>query len=187
VAAGTTARRVLAQAAVFLLVVLATTGVWLTFTYAPGREQALGLSAHPAVSPTRWLHRLAGLALVPVCAGVAVTSLRRRWGAGAVLLAIVLALVWSGFLLPWDQLVLSASRTADRFRGMITAAFDANVEVVRIGGREVGQGAFRARLVTHAAVLPVALAVTSGVTARVLRRRRSATGGRPPPRGRSDR
>jgi len=190
VAAGTIARRLLAQAAVFLLVVLVTTGVWLVLTYAPGREQALGLSAHPAVSPTRWLHRAAGLALVPVAAGLVMTSAGGRPAApagAAVALALVLALVWTGSLLPWDQLVLSANRFAGRFRGMVTAAFDANVDVIRIGGREVDQGAFRTRLLVHVAVLPLALAVTGAVTARALRGRRTARGGPPPPTGRSGR
>ncbi len=184
-------RRLLLQATVFLGMVLTTTGVWLVLAYAPGREQALGLSADPAVSPTRLLHRMAGLALVPVAAGLVVTSPGRRSAApaaaAAVFLALVLALVWTGYLLPWDQLSLSASRTAGRFRGMVTAAFDANVDAVRIGGREVARSAFRARLLVHVAVLPLAVAVTGAATARALRGHRTARGGPPPPTGRSAR
>lgn len=181
-------RRLLMQATVFLVVVLATTGVWLVLTYAPGREQALGLTPHPAVTPTRLLHRMAGLALVPVAAGLVATSTARRRAAptaGTVFLVLVLALVWTGYLLPWDQLALSASRTAEPFRGMVTAAFDANVDVVRIDGRDVARSAFRARLLVHVAVLPLAVVLTGAATARALRRRRTATGGPPPPTGRS--
>ncbi len=184
-------RRLLLQATVFLVVVLATTGAWLVLTYAPGREQALGLTPNPQITPTRLLHRTAGLALVPVSAGLLVTSLgdrRARRGAGAaVFLALVVALVWTGYRLPWDQLALSADRTAGRFRGMLTAAFDANVDVVRIDGREVPQDAFRTRLLTHVAVLPAAVALTAVATGRALRGRRTATGGRAPPTGRSGR
>ena len=182
----------LGQATVFLVVVLATTGVWLVLTYAPGREQALGLSAHPAVIPARWLHRLAGLALLPVTAGLLATTAGARRSSrtvgSAVLLALVIALVWTGYQLPWDQLVLSATRTASRFRGMVTAAFDANVEMVRIGGRVVAQDAFRARLVVHVAGLPAAaVAVSAVATARARRARRTATAGPPPPTARSGR
>lgn len=183
-------RRLLLQATVFLMAVLVTTGTWLVLTYAPGREQALGLTPHPPVTPTRLLHRTAGLALVPVAIGLLVASLgdrrARRVGA-AVFLALVLGLVWTGYWLPWDQLSLSASRTAGRFRGMVTAAFDANVAVVRIDGREVTQDAFRARLLAHVAVLPTAVALSAVATARALRGRRTATGDHPPPTGRSGR
>ncbi len=192
--AGTAARRVLAQATVFLFVVLATTGVWLVLTYAPGREQALGLTAHPAVTPARWLHRVAGLALVPVSAGFVATTIAGRPSSrtvvAAALLAVAIGMVWTGYRLPWDQLALSATRTAGRFRGMVTAAFDANVEVVRIGGREVDQADFRTRLLLHLAVLPASAAVVAvigAVTVRRHRARRTATGGPPPPKGRSGR
>lgn len=184
-------RRLLLQATAFLIVVLITTGAWLVLTYAPGREQALGLTPDPAVSPTRLLHRMAGLALVPVAAGLMIASLgdrrARRIAGAAVFLSLVLALVWTGYLLPWDQLVLSTSRTAGRFRGMVTAAFDANVAVVRIDGRELAQGGFRTRLLTHVVLLPAAVALTAAATARALRGRRTATGHRPPPTGRSGR
>lgn len=191
VAGAAPVRRLLLQATVFLMVVLATTGTWMVLTYAPGREQTLGLTAHPQVTPTRILHRTAGLALVPVAAGLLMTSLgdrRARRGAGAaVFLALVVALVWTGYRLPWDQLALSAGRTAGRFRGMVTAAFDANVDGVRIDGREVPQDAFRTRLLTHVVLLPAAVAVTAVATGLALRGRRTATGGRPPPTGRSGR
>ena len=195
VAGAVRVRRLLLQVGVFLLAVLATTGVWLVLTYAPGREQALGLTPDPAVSPTRLLHRAAGLGLVPVATGLLLASVgggrgSRMAGAAALLslvVALVVALVWTGYLLPWDQLVLSASRTAGPFRGMVTAAFDANVDVVRIGGREVTQGAFRARLLVHVAVLPLAVAISGAVTGRALRGRSTAKGDQPPPTGRSGR
>lgn len=177
---------------------LATTGLWLLFTYAPGREQTLGLTSRPAVTPPRQLHRLAGWALVGVAGGLSVTalvdlrgrarSLGRAVPAAAVLLvAVVGAMVWTGYRLPWDQLAVSAARTGGRFRGMLTAAFDPRVAFVRIGGDDVAQSAFRLRLLLHVAALPAVLAVTGAVTARALRGRRTATGAPPPPTGRSGR
>ena len=186
----------------FLVVVLATTGVWLLLTYAPGREQTLGLSSRPAVTPTRLLHRLAGWALVPVAAGLLVSALaglRHRSGSparsrstgraagAAVLVALVGALVWSGYLLPWDQLALAATGAGGRFRGMLTAAFDPRVVFVRIGGDDVTQAGFRARLLLHVAGLPALAVLTGAVTARARRGRRTATGAPPPPTGGSGR
>jgi len=184
------ARRALSQTALILLVVLATTGVGLVFTYAPGREQALALTPHPAIAPARLLHRTAGLALVPVAAALVAAGLRGRprvVAAGLVLIVLVGALVWTGYRLPWDQLALSATRTAGRFRGMVTAAFDANVSHVRIDGTDVGQAAFRGRLLLHVTVLPALLAVSGVGTARALRGRRTATGAPRPPTDRSGR
>ena len=187
------ARRALAGTALFLLVVLVTTGVGLVFTYAPGREQALALTPHPAVAPARLLHRAAALALLPVAAALVTAAIAERGrhrsvlAGGLLLVVLVGALVWTGYRLPWDQLAVSATRTAGRFRGMVTAAFDADVRHVRIDGAEVGQGAFRGRLLVHVAVLPALLTLTGVATARSLRGRRSATGAPPPPTGRSGR
>ena len=186
----------------FLLVVLVTTGVWLVLTYAPGREQTLGLTDRPAVTPTRLLHRLAGWALLPVAGGLLVTAVaglrgrnpratRGRSTARAVsaglLVVLVGALVWTGYRLPWDQLAVEAAGRAGRFRGMLTAAFDPRVVFVRIGGDDIAQAGFRVRLLLHTAGLPALLALTGAVTARALRERRTATGAPPPPTGRSDR
>ena len=185
--ARTVATRCLLGATVFLGVVLVTTGVSLVLTYAPGREQALGLTRHPAVSPTRLLHRVAGVTLLAVVAGLVATSLgRRRVAAGAsMVLVLVGALVGTGYQLPWDQLALSATQIAGDYRGMITAAFDANVDVVRIGGREVDQSDFRVVLLTHVAVLPLAVAATGLFTARAVRRGAGGpVAGRRPGRGR---
>lgn len=156
----------------FLVVVLVTTGASLVLTYAPGREQALGLTQDPPVSPTRLLHRVAGLALVLVAVGLVIASLaRQRWRAvSALVLVLVAALVWTGYRLPWDQLALSATRLAGEYRGMISAAYDANVDIVRIGGRQVPQGDFRAVLLTHVVVLPVAVATAGLLAARLARR-----------------
>ena len=132
----------------------------------------------------RGLTPLAGLEKMRAARGA---RSARVVAAGLVLIVLVGALVWTGYRLPWDQLALSATRTAGRFRGMVTAAFDANVSHVRIDGTDVGQAAFRGRLLLHVTVLPALLAVSGVGTARALRGRRTATGAPRPPTGRSGR
>jgi quinol-cytochrome oxidoreductase complex cytochrome b subunit len=99
-----------------------------------------------------------------------VDARRRSWPAAAAEVVLGLALSFTGFLLPWDQLALRAVTVGTNFRGMFSAAFDSQVKFVIVGGREISQATIRTWFIVHAAVLPVALAVSLAAL-----RRRSST------------
>jgi quinol-cytochrome oxidoreductase complex cytochrome b subunit len=147
--------------------VLLVTGVWLSFVYRP---TPLGTDEQQLL---RVVHRVTaslfpGLALVlAVLHGVE----RRRslpWGGGVFLLA--LALSFTGYLLPWDQLALYAVTVGTNMRGMFDATFNDQVKFVIVGGAEIDKSTLRNWFVVHAAVLPVLLTVCLAAL-----RRRSST------------
>jgi quinol-cytochrome oxidoreductase complex cytochrome b subunit len=156
------------RATVALGFVLLVTGVWLSFFYRPvpvdGNDEQL----------LRAVHRISSSLLVPLALALAITHVvvrRRSWPPVATgLIVIVVALVFTGYRLPWDQLALWAVTVGTDLRGMFPAAFDDQVKFVLIGSREVSQGTLRTVFIVHAAVLPVPLAACLAAL-----RRRSST------------
>ena len=89
--------------------------------------------------------------------------------AGALVL-LGLALSFTGYLLPWDQLALWAVKVGSRSEGVAwDAAFSGDVRFILIGGTEVTQGTYRLWLVVHAGVLAAAFAAVLAVLARLRR------------------
>lgn len=92
-------------------------------------------------------------------------------GAATALLVTTLALIYTGFLLPWDQLALWSVTVGTDYQGMLSAAFSAEVRFVFIGGVEISQATLRLWLLVHTVVLTVVFAGLLALAARDARLR----------------
>lgn len=167
-------RRLLLWTVAGLFVVLAATGLGLTFTYRPSAAQAWQEAVDAPSGRLRLTHQLASVLLVPVLLALFAVCLpvARRWVPAATLAVLGLALALTGRLLPWDQLALSAVTVSD-MSGAWYAAFSGDVRFVLVGGAEVTQRAYRVALLAHAVGLAVAFAAALAVLARTTRHPRS--------------
>ncbi len=171
-----------------LFVILTVTGILLMVYYKPSVADAYDsiLDIHYVV-PTgrimRNLHRWAAHAMVVTVflhmARAFYTAAYKaprefNWLVGLGLWALTLALSFTGYLLPWDQLaywaVTVGSNIAQSPREItdtlgITGVFDVGgfVKELLLGSHTVGQEALIRFYVLHIAVLPVAAGVLMGV------------------------
>lgn len=79
-----------------------------------------------------------------------------NWMVGVILLLIVLAFNFTGYLLPWDQLAYWAITVGTSLLGYIPLAGQPIADFL-LAGPEVGQGALRNFYAVHVAVLPALL------------------------------
>ncbi len=169
------AHRILLGAVVVVAVVLAVTGVWLTFNYRPNAAQAWRDLDMPSagIGWARLTHQVATALLVPLVVAFLVVGVvaSRRWRPATALLVTTLALTWTGFLLPWDQLALWAVTVGTDYQGMIAAAFNDDVRFVLIGGVEISQATLRLWFLVHTVALTVAFAGLLALAARSVRSR----------------
>jgi quinol-cytochrome oxidoreductase complex cytochrome b subunit len=152
--------------------VVSVTGIALFFLYRPTTQQAWpGLLTESyqwdvrVSSALRLIHRLAAWLAVftAVATGVAL-AIRRpatasRWTGpvlGAGLAIATLAAFFTGLLLPWDQLALSAVTVGSNIRGY-RVLFDPVVRFVLIGGVEISRHTLVGWLLVHMALLGPAL------------------------------
>jgi quinol-cytochrome oxidoreductase complex cytochrome b subunit len=139
------------------LVVLTATGVWLWFRYQP----VSNLVTFGRGAPTRpqgWIretHRVAAWLAAVLAVGVVVLLVVRRVRArasgvvaGIGVLVTSVAALFTGFLLPWDQLALWAVTTGDHIRGA-QATFHDEVKYIIVGTREVSPGTYRFWAIAH--------------------------------------
>lgn len=156
--------------AVTLLGLLALTGVLLLTLYQPSIEGAyasvVGLARE--VPFGRWVrnvHYWSANLLVVVAAlhfvRVAVTGAfgpgrRLNWAIGLLLLALLLAANFTGYLLPWDQLAYWAVTICTSMLGYVPLAGNWLRELFR-GGVDIGQATLANFFVLHVAMLPGAL------------------------------
>lgn len=159
---------------VILSVVEAVTGLFLMFYYTPAPDRAYGdivrlASAVPFGQLMRDLHRLgAELLVVVTVLHLARTFLtgsykpprRFTWATGVVLLALVLALSFSGYLLPWDQLAYWAVTIGTSLADKIPPPALGNaLKTLLLGGPEVGADTLLRFYLLHVLFLPaIALA-----------------------------
>jgi quinol-cytochrome oxidoreductase complex cytochrome b subunit len=165
-------RRWLWWATVALGLVLVGTGGWLSLFYRPPGQKAFN-STTTGPQFLHVVHWVAALLFLAVLVGLAVSTVVAWTRTGPVAVGVVVvavALLWTGTLLPWDQLALWAVTVGTNIRGFFTAAFDDQVKFVLIGGVEISRATLRAWFVVHAFVLPVA-----GVACLAWLRRRSST------------
>jgi quinol-cytochrome oxidoreductase complex cytochrome b subunit len=161
-----------------LLVVLVGTGLWLAFRYQPSgsfqgaRPQSILRVAHRVVST---LFLLTALAVFGLSIAVSVEGALKRgtpaWVAGFVVILGGLAAVFTGRILPWDQLALAPVR-AGEFRGYGFLFGHSNVRFVLVGSVEVTKGTVRTWFFVHTIAIPVALAALGVAALRLTRRRR---------------
>lgn len=133
---------------------LAVTGVPLMVLYEP-RGGAAWLRTLHSASSTLFLGATAGLLLV---AAVVAIARHRTWlGWPLALGAFAAAAVGSftGQLLAWDMLALTAVTVGETYRGVIDP-LTADVRFVIVGSAEVSQRAYLGWLLVHLVVVPAA-------------------------------
>jgi len=176
----TIATRVLAYVVGVLFVVLAATGVALTFRYQPTVSYANVASLeHHSIVTLRGVHRLASRLFVLAVGGLAVSSIglfiarRRRFPIAFSLLAGLFALAGSvtGYLLPWDQMSLWAVSVGTNMRGYSAILHGHKVRFVLVGSTEVGTSTVQQWFWVHAVVVPVLIVGAVGAVLFAARRR----------------
>jgi quinol-cytochrome oxidoreductase complex cytochrome b subunit len=154
--------------AVVLLVLLAGTGALLLLAYEPSAERAYGsvlsLRDDTAVGGfVRNIHFWAANCLVLVAflhllrvfyTGAFHAPRRLNWIIGLLLLALVLASNFTGYLLPWDQLAFWAVTIGTGMLEYIPLVGPA-LETALRGGAEVGPKTLSIFFVLHIAILPI--------------------------------
>lgn len=137
------------RSAIVLFVLLALTGVCLSFLYEP-RMRGWAQTMHS-------MHIAYAIVLVFVLVALLAVTVAERtgWHLAATLFLASVALVYTGLLLPWEQLALWAVTIGTNIKGLFTL-FGDEVRYVLINGVEVSTGTLRAWFVVHALVLPIA-------------------------------
>lgn len=165
-----------------LLGVLIVTGIYLSFRYRPAgavvwndlesARDTLGM-----VSVVQTTHRLAAFTFVATAVATAIvaflTLVRNQWQIrtlAAFIAILAVALVYTGYLLPWDQLALWAVTVGTDQHGY-TVLFDNDVKFVLLGSEEIGVDTLRRRFLVHTVVLPLVLLAVGGAFAWLTGRR----------------
>lgn len=153
-----------------LFLVLIFSGALLMFYYVPSVERAyptmkeIQLSV-PLGQFTRNMHRWAAhmmvitvvLHMVRVFFTGAYKPPREfNWVVGVVLLLLTLALSFTGYLTPWDQLAYWAITVGTNIAGYVPL-LGTTLKEALIGGIEVGQSSLIRFYALHVAVLPAAM------------------------------
>lgn len=171
-----------------LFLILVVTGVLLMFYYKPAVETAYdSIKDIQYVVPTgriiRNIHRWSAHGMVVLVilhmARVFYTSAYKQprefnWVLGMILLVLTLALSFTGYLLPWDQLAFWAVTIGSSIAGSprdltdaigLTQYFDPGgfIREILLGAHFVGEEALIRFFTLHVIVLPFALAVVLGV------------------------
>ncbi|MCZ7665298.1 MAG: cytochrome b N-terminal domain-containing protein [Thermoleophilia bacterium] len=159
-----------------LFLVLLFTGALLMFYYVPSVERAypamkeIQLSV-PLGQFTRNMHRWAAhlmvLTVVLHMARVFYTGAYKpprefNWVVGVFLLLLTLALSFTGYLTPWDQLAYWAITVGTNIAGYIPLLGTALKQAL-IGGVEVGQSSLIRFYTLHVAVLPAIMSLLIAV------------------------
>jgi quinol-cytochrome oxidoreductase complex cytochrome b subunit len=156
--------------AVVLFVLLAVTGSLLLFGYEPSPERAYGsvreiIDQAPFGAFVRNVHHWAanGFLLVAFLhllrvffTGAHHPPRRANWIVGLVLLLLVVASNFTGYLLPWDQLAYWAVTIATGMLEYVPLLGGTLLRAAR-GGAEVGSKTLALFFVMHVAILPILL------------------------------
>lgn len=151
-----------------LFLVLIVTGVLLMFVYEANADRAYASVAAlnhdvPFGAFVRSVHHWAGNGLLIVSflhmlrvfyTGAFLPPRRFNWNLGLMLLAVVMAGNFTGYLLPWDQLSYWAVTIATGMLQYLPVVGEAMVHGMR-GGTEVGPKTLSMFFVMHIALLPI--------------------------------
>jgi quinol-cytochrome oxidoreductase complex cytochrome b subunit len=159
-----------------LFLILLLTGVYLMFFYTPSVNSAYGDMQHLRTevgfgqlvrNVHRWSAHLMVLAvflhLVRVFYAGAYKKPREfNWVIGVMLLLLTLALSFTGYLLPWDQLSYWAVTVGTNLTQYVPV-FGKTVQNLLIGGPQIGQPTLLRFYALHVAVLPLSLVLLLGI------------------------
>ena len=156
--------------------ILLVTGIYLMFFYTPSVNSAYGDMQHLRTgvgfgqlvrNVHRWSAHLMVLAvflhMVRVFYAGAYKKPREfNWGIGVMLLLLTLALSFTGYLLPWDQLSYWAVTVGTNLTQYVPV-FGKTVQNLLIGGPQIGQSTLLRFYALHVAVLPLGLVLLIGI------------------------
>jgi quinol-cytochrome oxidoreductase complex cytochrome b subunit len=162
--------------ATVLFGVLLLTGVYLMFFYTPSVGSAYGnmQTIHTSVGfgqLVRNVHRWAAHLMVLVVflhlcrvfyAGAYKKPREFNWVIGVVLLLLTLALSFTGYLLPWDQLSYWAVTVGTNLVHYVPFA-GGSLQNLLIGGDQIGQSTLLRFYALHVAVLPSVIVIAISV------------------------
>jgi cytochrome b-561 len=154
----------------YLLLVLVVTGVALMLYYTPNPREAYrsmkDLQFVVTFGPVlRNMHRWAAHAMVLVVflhlcrvyfTGAYKTPRQFNWVVGVLLFILTLALSFTGYLLPWDQLAFWAITVGSNIAGYAPWIGD-DLKYLMLGGNIIGSGALLRFYVLHCVILPGAV------------------------------
>jgi quinol-cytochrome oxidoreductase complex cytochrome b subunit len=155
----------------FLFVVLTVTGLALMLYYVPHTSAAyrsmLDLRYAVAFGPLlrnahRWAaHGMVAVVFLHMCRVFFTAAYKPprefNWIVGVLLLLLTLALSFTGYLLPWDQLAFWAITVGTSIVGYFPL-LGPQARFLLLGGYEIGQAALLRFYVLHCLVLPLAMA-----------------------------
>lgn len=158
----------LGGASFFLFLILVVTGVLLMFYYVPSTKEAYYnmKDLEFVVSYGQLLRNLhrwsAHLMIITVflhmCrvfyTGAYKPPREFNWVIGVILLVLTLALSFTGYLLPWDQLAFWAITVGTNMVSYLPLIGD-KLRILLLGGNIVGQGALMRFYVLHVVLLPL--------------------------------
>lgn len=153
-----------------LFLTLTVTGILLVFYYVPATNLAYSTmkdlqTTIPLGQLVRNMHRWAAHLMVVAVAlhmlrvfytGAYKPPREFNWVVGVVLLLLTLALSFTGYLLPWDQLSFWAITVGTNIASY-APVFGDQVRVILLGGGDVGQNALIRFYALHIIVLPFAM------------------------------
>jgi len=161
----------LGSATLFLIIVQVVTGIALTLSYVPSPDHAyesvLYIDATPFGGFVRGVHHWGASVLVIV---IVLHTLRvfvwasykypreLNWVIGAVLMVVVLAFAFTGYLLPWDQKAYWATVVGTNVAGQVPIIGGPLLELLR-GGAQLGAVTLVRFYGAHVWVLPAALGI----------------------------
>ena len=160
----------------FLFLVLTVTGVYLMFFYVPSSTSAytdiLAIQSRVAFGLlTRNVHRWGAHLMVffvflhmmrVFYHGASKPPRECNWVIGVLLLLMVIALSFTGYLLPWDQISYWAI-TIGLNMASYTPIINVPIQALIFGGLEVGQNTLLRFYVLHIMVLPLLTAILLAV------------------------
>jgi ubiquinol-cytochrome c reductase cytochrome b subunit len=174
---------VLGSIALAVLAIQFVTGILLTTAYAPTPDHARASVAWierkaPAGALVRGLHHWGASALVVVALlhlarvfwhGAYKRPRQENWWIGLLLLGVVFAFAFTGYLLPWDQKGYWATVVGVRIASQPPLAGPVAARLLT-GGSGVGAAALSRFAALHVIVLPLAAIALAGVHMVLLRR-----------------
>jgi ubiquinol-cytochrome c reductase cytochrome b subunit len=150
-----------------IFMLMAITGIFMTFYYDPSPEGAYGSVDYITyVLPLGWLVRgihhygasaLVVLAVLHMLRAYFFAAYKKpreiNWMTGVVLLFLILSFGFTGYLLPWDQKGYWATKVGTEIAGSMPIVGDAIMRLMR-GGAELGQATLTRFYATHIGLLP---------------------------------
>jgi ubiquinol-cytochrome c reductase cytochrome b subunit len=167
----------------FLFAIQVVTGIFLSLYYAPSADHAHASVSYiqkvvPGGAILRGLHHYGASAMIILAvAHLAQTYLfgaykKKRellWVAGVVMLLIILAFSFTGYLLPWDQAAYFGTKVGTSIAGEIPVVGSVQQRIM-LGGNDLTTTTLSRFFTTHVFLLPLTLAGLVGLHLYLFRR-----------------